>query len=165
MLSTETAGPLVTIPAPAKVSPEGHTSAYIGADSSLSTQTPFVGLLAEVRLWDTYRTAVELSSVMHTKLRGNEPDLLAYWNFDYMGLTDNTHEGLDGVLMQAGGGALADPSAAYWLCDLPFQKPNYPWIESAATCRMVGEETGTLEQRTSTYQMTVTVSKNALRHF
>lgn len=159
LLSTEAAAPPATIPAPNKVTPGGHTSAYIGADSSPPTRQPFVGLLAEVRVWDTYRTAIELSSVMHTKLRGNEPDLLAYWNFDYMGLTDNTHGGLDGVLVQAGGSPVADPGAVYWLCDLPFQKPNYPWIETAATCTMVGEETGTLEQRTSTYQMNVTVSR------
>ncbi|GAQ79761.1 hypothetical protein KFL_000370350 [Klebsormidium nitens] len=73
---------------PGKLLPKGRTLIYIGADAQSPGAAPlpgslFRGLLGEVRIWDTFRTPIELASAMHTKLRGNEADLLAYWNFDY----------------------------------------------------------------------------------
>ena len=41
-------------------------------------------MIGEIRVWDTYLTATRIADRMHDKLVGNEPDLLAYWNFDML---------------------------------------------------------------------------------
>ena len=46
------------------------------------TQSPFVGLIDEVRIWNVARTEAEIRSDMNTQLKGNEPGLVAYWRFD-----------------------------------------------------------------------------------
>ena len=46
------------------------------------TQSPFVGLIDEVRIWSVARTATEIRADMNTQLIGNEPGLVAYWKFD-----------------------------------------------------------------------------------
>ena len=58
------------------------------------TQSPFVGFIDEVRIWNVARTEAEIRSDMNTELTGNEPGLVAYWKFDelsqaYKGLRDN----------------------------------------------------------------------------
>ncbi len=104
--------------------------AYIGATVSddLTAARPFRGMIAEVRLWDTYLESTEISSRMHVKLRGDEPDLIAYWNFDRAAIHDSARQGHDGILAE-------QPTAAapvWWLTDLPFTQPAYPFITSAA---------------------------------
>ncbi len=42
----------------------------------------FVGLMSEVKLWDTARTAAEITQGMSRQLRGDETGLLAYWRLD-----------------------------------------------------------------------------------
>lgn len=42
----------------------------------------FNGLVDEVRLWSTVRTASEISGSMSCELTGDEPNLLAYYNFN-----------------------------------------------------------------------------------
>ena len=46
------------------------------------TQSPFVGFIDEVRIWNVARTGTEIRSDMNTQLTGDEPGLVAYWKFD-----------------------------------------------------------------------------------
>ena len=46
------------------------------------TQSPFVGFIDEVRIWNVARTEAEIRADMNTELTGNEPGLAAYWKFD-----------------------------------------------------------------------------------
>ena len=46
------------------------------------TQSPFVGLIDEVRIWNIARTENEIRSDMNTQLKGDEQGLVAYWKFD-----------------------------------------------------------------------------------
>jgi len=42
----------------------------------------FAGLIDEVRIWNYARTQAEIQATMNTTLKGNEPGLVGYWNFD-----------------------------------------------------------------------------------
>ncbi len=46
------------------------------------TQSPFVGLIDEVRIWNIARTENEIWSDINIQLKGDEPGLVAYWKFD-----------------------------------------------------------------------------------
>ncbi len=46
------------------------------------TQSAFVGLIDEVRIWNIARTETEIRSDMNSQLKGDEPGLVAYWKFD-----------------------------------------------------------------------------------
>ncbi|MXV73602.1 tetratricopeptide repeat protein, partial [Candidatus Poribacteria bacterium] len=46
------------------------------------TQSPFVGFIDEVRIWNVARTGAEIRSDMNSQLTGDEPGLVAYWKFD-----------------------------------------------------------------------------------
>jgi len=111
--------------------------AYIGADATRAGNAPadhFIGLISEVRVWDTYMTASDISERMHTKLRGIEPALAAYWNFA-LGIHDESPSGHDFEFAVPS----ADPS--FWLSDLSFDLPNYPYLTTAAVLTQMGEET------------------------
>ena len=56
------------------------------------TQSPFVGLIDEVRIWNVARTEAEIRSDMNIQLTGDESGLIAYWKFD---------ETTDGVVRDA----------------------------------------------------------------
>ena len=56
------------------------------------TQSPFVGLIDEVRIWNVARTEAEIRSDMNSQLKGNESGLVAYWKFD---------EATDGIVSDA----------------------------------------------------------------
>ena len=56
------------------------------------TQSPFVGLIDEVRIWNVVRTEAEIRADMNTQLTGDEPGLVAYWKFD---------EATDGIVRDA----------------------------------------------------------------
>ena len=45
-------------------------------------QSPFVGQIDEVRVWNIARTEADIRSDMITQLNGDEPGLVGYWNFD-----------------------------------------------------------------------------------
>lgn len=109
--------------------------AYLGAIAGpdLAPSQPFCGMIAEIRVWDTYLESTEIAARMHVKLRGDEPDLLAYWNFDRQAIHDSARQGHDGQLT----GTAAGP--AWWLTDLPFVLPSYPYIASTASIQQVGE--------------------------
>jgi outer membrane protein assembly factor BamB len=126
--------------------------AYLGADATKKDSDPdnfFHGLIGEVRLWDTFLVASEISERMHDKLRGDEPDLLAYWNFDTVGVHDASRNQRDGVLV--------GPGATFWITDLPFQYPNYPYFTSKASVKHAGEEGASDSKKETTYELTVGV--------
>jgi len=50
------------------------------------TQSPFVGLIDEVRIWNVARTATQIRADMNRQLIGDEPGLVAYWKFDELSL-------------------------------------------------------------------------------
>jgi outer membrane protein assembly factor BamB len=112
--------------------------AYVGATAGdgLAPTRPLCGMIAEVRVWDTYLEPSEIVSRMHVKLRGSEPDLAAYWNFDREAVHDSAAQGHDG--------ALAEPPAhpVWWVADLPFTLPSYPFLQSTAVLTSGEEEPG-----------------------
>ena len=66
------------------------------------TQSPFVGFIDEVRIWNVARTETEIRADMNTELTGNEPGLAAYWKFDEATdgiVTDMSPNQNDGRLM------------------------------------------------------------------
>ncbi|NEO84076.1 MAG: cyanobactin biosynthesis system PatB/AcyB/McaB family protein [Spirulina sp. SIO3F2] len=70
---------------------------YIGCYNG--TRLFFNGLIAEVRLWKTVRTAADVQRDMNVQLAGQEADLLAYWPLDegegkiVKDATGNGHDG------------------------------------------------------------------------
>ena len=102
--------------------------ACVGAtiDTALAASRPFCGMIAEARVWDTYLVSSEISSRMSVKLRGDEPGLIAYWNFDLGRVADASRDEHDGEL------AVAATVPAWWLTDLTFAQPSYPFITSTA---------------------------------
>ena len=46
------------------------------------TQSPFVGQIDEVRIWNIAHTEAEISTDMNKQLNGDEPGLVGYWKFD-----------------------------------------------------------------------------------
>lgn len=110
--------------------------AFVGATASddLQAERCFRGMVGEVRVWDTYLVAPEIAGRMHVKLRGDEPDLLAYWNFDQEAVHDGARNGHDGALVNPSG------APAWWLADLPFEHPAYPFITTSASIK--SEEDG-----------------------
>jgi hypothetical protein len=42
----------------------------------------FSGIIDEVRFWNVARSQVDVKRDMHRKLKGNEPGLKGYWDFD-----------------------------------------------------------------------------------
>ena len=46
------------------------------------TQSPFVGRIDEVRIWNVARTGLQIRADMNNELAGNEPGLIGYWKFN-----------------------------------------------------------------------------------
>ena len=68
----------------------------------------FDGVIDDVRLWSTARTAAEIREFMRTPLSGAETGLVGYWTFEGTSATvENytTAPGLDGTVQGAGGAA------------------------------------------------------------
>jgi hypothetical protein len=64
----------------AKAHYSGAGPLYIGC---MSGNTWFYnGQIDEVRVWNTTRTATEINSYRYLPVKGNEPDLLGYWQFN-----------------------------------------------------------------------------------
>jgi outer membrane protein assembly factor BamB len=104
----------------------------------LTADSCFHGMIGEVRLWETYLPADQISKRMDTRLRGDEFSLLACWDFTMTGVHDVARNGYDGALATTAG----FDSATYWLCDLSFGQPQYPDLTSSAKIVQVGEGTG-----------------------
>jgi outer membrane protein assembly factor BamB len=103
--------------------------AFIGATAGdeLEAVRQLSGMIAELRVCDTYMEPQEIAARMHVKLRGSEPDLLAYWNFDRQNIEDAGPDHHNGALVDTGSQPL------WWLTDLAFQKPSYPFINTSGT--------------------------------
>ncbi|HEX5876616.1 MAG TPA: LamG-like jellyroll fold domain-containing protein, partial [Pyrinomonadaceae bacterium] len=119
----------------------------VGADGSGSTPANFFsGMIAEIRVWDTYMTATRISERMNLKLVGNEPDLLAYWNFDTLNVHDGSRYGHEGKLEKG------DGSSGYWITDLNFTHPSYAYIETKG--KLLSSD-----QANTTYELAVLARK------
>ncbi|MGN6234326.1 MAG: LamG-like jellyroll fold domain-containing protein [Trinickia sp.] len=140
--------PVEHLPQPAapRVAASG-LKAYVGATvaDDLGAAKPFCGMIAEVRVWDTYRMAPEIVSRMQVKLRGDEPDLLAYWNFDYEAVHDSALQGHSGELALAP----TEDAPAWWLTDLSFAQPNYAHITTAGAITHVQDDGTTVYSLTA----------------
>lgn len=142
-----------TTPGPAPQAPLASAlglKAFVGAIASdtLTATMPFVGMIGEVRVWDTYMVSTEIASRMHVKLRGDEPDLLAYWNFDYEAVHDSARQGHDGKVIGQN-----QHAPNWWLTDLPFVQPAYPHVTTAAS---ITSQAGAAQ---TTYSVTVKVCR------
>jgi outer membrane protein assembly factor BamB len=123
--------------------------AFIGATAGddLSAVKPLAGMIAELRVWDTYMEPQEIAARMHVKLRGSEPDLLAYWNFDRQNIEDAGPDHHNGKLVDMGN------HPVWWLTDLAFEKPLYPYITTSGK-RLPGPAT-----QPPTYEITFNVHR------
>ncbi|MEI7981669.1 MAG: T9SS type A sorting domain-containing protein, partial [Bacteroidota bacterium] len=66
---------------PAPISP--NQSPFIIGSAPWDTYSfQFYGTLDEVRVWNTARTEEQLQDYMHKELKGDEPGLVAYYNFN-----------------------------------------------------------------------------------
>jgi outer membrane protein assembly factor BamB len=127
---------------------------FIGADATAAAPANFfAGMIGEIRVWDTYLTATRIAERMHNKLIGNEPDLLAYWNFDLLSIHDGSRNGHEGKLETGGG------SSGFWLADLNFTHPSYPYLETEGKIIQEGEEGGTGPLADTIFELVVTARK------
>jgi outer membrane protein assembly factor BamB len=78
----------------------------------------FQGMIHDVRVWSTWLHAAEINSRRNVTLTGDEPNLLASWNFGTNGVHDDSLNKLDAP----------NASARFWLTDLTFVSPNYPYL-------------------------------------
>lgn len=82
--------------------PGFETDLTIGVRGALEWQYGFFdGLIDEIRIWDVARTQEQIDEYMHVPLSGDEPGLIAYWNFDEgtgQWFYDQTVYGSDGTL-------------------------------------------------------------------
>lgn len=67
-----------------------ETALYIGA---FSGSYNFSGMIDEVRIWNVVRSAAEIAGSMNCELTGDEPGLLAYYNFN-QGVAGANNSGL-----------------------------------------------------------------------
>ncbi len=127
---------------------------FIGADATAAAPANFfAGMIGEIRIWDTYLTATRIAERMHNKLVGNEPDLLAYWNFDALSIHDGSRNGHEGRLETGGG------SSGFWLADLNFTHPSYPYLETEGRIIQEGEEGGSGPLADTIYELVVTARR------
>jgi len=117
---------------------------YLGATGAL-TETPMNelnGLLGYVRIWDEYLNVSQIMDRMHTQLIGTEANLLSDWSFNQLSTIDAT-----GRLTTANGfttGLISGNPATYFLNELNFTQPNYPFLTSMKGERYPSETYGNL---------------------
>ena len=127
---------------------------FIGADATASAPANFfAGMIGEIRVWDTYLAATRIAERMHNKLIGNEPDLLAYWNFDALSIHDGSRNGHEGKLEKGSG------SSGFWLADLNFTHPSYPFLETEGRLKQEGEEGGSGPLADTIFELVVTARR------
>jgi hypothetical protein len=85
-------------------------------------EEPFLGLIDEVRVWNTARTQAQIQANMNRTLTGNEPGLVGYWRLDDgsgQAILDSSLRGNDGRL---GSAAAPDSNDPTWVVsDAPVQ--------------------------------------------
>ncbi len=84
-----------------------ETRTYLGK-SLWADNAPFHGALDEVRLWSVARSGEQIAADMNRTLSGDEPGLIALWNFDDGDGRDATENHHDGTL-QEGARSTATP--------------------------------------------------------
>ncbi|HBZ00771.1 MAG TPA: hypothetical protein DEO84_05550 [candidate division Zixibacteria bacterium] len=102
-----------------EMSEEGEISNYntdirLGALGNMDSWF-FKGYIDEIRLWAVARTQAEIVETMNHTLQGDEPGLVAYWNFDEgqgQVIHDLTASGVDGYLGDLSG---IDPRDPTWI--------------------------------------------------
>jgi len=124
------------------VLPSGTSEYRIG----LSTASYFNGIIDEVRIWNTARTADEIADNMERELVGNESDLVAYYkmsNGSGTTLTDNSSNSNTGTLtnMVTSGG-----SSDWVTSNAPLGVMNTNYITDLEA---VWEQTGTNDSPSS----------------
>ncbi|MEL6560012.1 MAG: LamG-like jellyroll fold domain-containing protein, partial [Bacteroidota bacterium] len=73
----------------------GNDGLFIGNFSEFTDQH-FEGDIDEIRIWNVPRTADEISRNFTVPLQGDEPGLIAYYNFDEVPGTSQAFDGTDG---------------------------------------------------------------------
>ncbi len=81
----------------------GAANLLVGAANGGGITEAFAGTINEVRIWNVARSEGDIQSTMHAALAGDEPGLVAYWNFnagapDSQTVTDRSPNGNAGVL-------------------------------------------------------------------
>jgi Concanavalin A-like lectin/glucanases superfamily len=75
----------------------GSKAFYLGrSEWELDEGGPFAGMMDDVRVWSIERSAAEIRNYRTRRLTGNEPGLMAWWNFDAGDARDATGHGHDG---------------------------------------------------------------------
>ncbi|NEO85305.1 MAG: LamG domain-containing protein [Spirulina sp. SIO3F2] len=59
------------------------------------TENPFIGLMAEIRVWQVARSTEQIQTTMHRYLTGTEEDLVAYWPLNTVTENNTTPDVLD----------------------------------------------------------------------
>jgi len=76
---------------------------WIGFDPYTETRQ-FVGLIDEVRIWNTARTQADIKAAMGRPLTGNKPGLVGYWQFEALEDLGVGDDGADDVRDMSGNG-------------------------------------------------------------
>ncbi len=95
------------------------SSGELEIGSGAGSNYPWLGYIAEVRLWNRARTEKEIAASMYRYCTGHEPGLTAYWTFDEpltQTVRDRTGNGNDGTLGTDTGPNSDDPT---WTLDAP----------------------------------------------
>ena len=73
----------------------------------------YKGMLDELRIWNVTRTVQQLQDTMFKPLRGNEPGLVGYWDFNEgsgQTVSDLSRSGTNGILGTSEGVQASDPT-------------------------------------------------------
>ena len=95
-----------------------------GSDRRVEIGANFQGLMHDIRVWSTWLHAAEISARRNVRLRGDEPNLLACWNFSRKGVYDDSIDRLNAPNIE---------NLDFWLTDLSFVAPSYPYLFAKST--------------------------------
>jgi hypothetical protein len=96
-----------------------HTPLFIGSNPDNESGGYFTGWMDDVRLWKGVRNAEHIRTHYQRKIRGNEDDLVAWWNFDQ----PDESRLLDASVNQINGNSNAISYKNYCDSDLSFAQP------------------------------------------
>ncbi len=121
--------------------------------NSQTKRDRYRGAIDEVRIWNVARTADEIRASMNLALGGNEPGLVAYWNFEEgkgQTVKDRSGKGNDGRL---GDVEAADRNDPFWIT------PDGKVVASGGEA-----EGGSKDQATTAYQSDLTAFFDEVDH-
>ncbi|MBC8231221.1 T9SS type A sorting domain-containing protein [bacterium] len=118
---------------------------FIGTGSEANTfdgdKSPtnwFSGVIDEVRIWHIARTQKEIQTTMNKKLRGDETELVGYWNFDDGTANDLSKYGNNGTLR--GNAQIVESDLPLWLPTIMSIAPNYGSVSGGTKVIVKGYE-------------------------